>query len=104
MLRAACLAAAVAAHAGSPAQPAAPAASAAATPLASGEVRKVDKDAGKLTLRHGPIQNLDMPAMTMVFRVAQPAMLDKLKEGDKLRFAVERVNGAFTVTHIELEK
>ncbi len=78
-----------------------PAASAATASMADGEVRKVDKEGGKLTLRHGPIPNLDMPAMTMVFRVAEPAMLDNLKVGDKLRFSAERVAGAITVTHIE---
>ena len=80
------------------AEPAAPAASAAAT--AEGEVRKVDKPAGKLTLRHGRIENLDMPGMTMVFRVADPSMLDGLKEGDRVRFAADRVNGALTVTRV----
>ncbi len=69
-----------------------------------GEVRKVDKDAGKLTLRHGPIQNLEMPAMTMVFKVANPLMLENLKEGDKVRFTADRVNGAITVTSIETTK
>jgi Cu(I)/Ag(I) efflux system periplasmic protein CusF len=69
--------------------------------LTEGEVRKVDKDAGKLTLRHGRIENLDMPPMTMVFRAAEPKLLDGLKEGDKVRFAADRVNGAITVTRIE---
>jgi len=73
----------------------------AATPMTDGEVRKVDRDAGKLTLRHGPIANLEMPAMTMVFRVVDPKMLDGLKDGDKVRFSAERVNGAITVTAIE---
>lgn len=73
----------------------------ATVPMTEGEVRKVDKDQGKLTLRHGPIANLDMSAMTMVFRVADPRMLGALKEGDKVRFAAEKVNGAFTVTAIE---
>ena len=85
-----------------------PASSAAASaPTASmvdGEVRKVDKEAGKLTLRHGPIPHLDMPGMTMVFRVAEPGMLDELKTGDKLRFSVERLNGALTVTRIEMTR
>ena len=69
--------------------------------MADGEVRKVDRDAGKLTLRHGPIANLDMPGMTMVFRVADPRMLESLKEGDKVRFSANRLNGAMTVTAIE---
>ena len=68
---------------------------------AEGEVRKVDKEAGKITLRHGPIANLDMPAMSMVFRVADPALLDRVKEGDKVRFKAEKVQGAYTLTEIQ---
>lgn len=68
------------------------------------EVRKVDKEAGKLTLRHGPIKSLDMPGMTMVFRVADPKMLDALTQGDTVRFSVDRVNGALTITRIEAVK
>jgi Cu(I)/Ag(I) efflux system protein CusF len=66
-----------------------------------GEVRKVDKEAGKVTLRHGPIESLGMPAMTMVFRVADPKMLDQVKEGEKVRFTADRLNGAMTLTSIE---
>jgi len=69
--------------------------------MAEGEVRKIDKAAEKVTLRHGPIANLGMPAMTMVFKVADPRMLDALKEGDKIRFSADRLNGAITVTGIE---
>jgi Cu/Ag efflux protein CusF len=69
--------------------------------MADGEVRRVDKDAKKITLRHGPLQNLDMPAMTMVFQVQDPAMLDQVKVGDKVKFQAEKVGGAFTVTKIE---
>ena len=65
-----------------------------------GEVRKIDKDAGKITLKHGPIPNLDMPGMTMVFRVKDPAMLDAVKTGDKVRFTADKVAGALTVTQI----
>jgi Cu/Ag efflux protein CusF len=72
--------------------------------MAEGEVRKVDKDAGKLTLRHGPIASLDMPAMTMVFRAGDPKMLDEVKAGDKVRFAAANVSGALTVTKIEVVK
>jgi len=72
--------------------------------LVDGEVRKIDKEQGKLTLRHGPLQSLDMPAMTMVFRVADPKMLDALKEGDKIKFTADRVNGAITVTSIQPAK
>lgn len=67
----------------------------------SGEVIKIDKSAGKITLKHGPIKNLEMDGMTMVFRVADPAMLDKVKPGDKVEFDADRVNGALTVTKIE---
>jgi Cu/Ag efflux protein CusF len=72
-----------------------------ASPMSDGEVRKIDKEQGKLTLRHGPIQNLDMPGMTMVFKVADPKMLDTVKEGDKVRFSADRIDGALTVTAIE---
>ncbi|BBP02754.1 hypothetical protein TPL01_01860 [Sulfuriferula plumbiphila] len=70
-------------------------------PLIDGEVKKVDKDAGKLTLKHGPITNLGMPAMTMVFRVKDAAMLEQVKNGDKIRFAADKVGGALTVMHLE---
>ena len=68
--------------------------------LVEGEVRRIDKDAGKITLKHGPIPNLDMPGMTMVFRVKDPAMLDGVKAGDKVRFSAEQSGGALTVTKI----
>src|SRR5688500_9623026 len=69
--------------------------------MAEGEVRKVDKDAKKITIKHGPLQKLDMPAMTMVFQVKDPAMLDQVKAGDKIRFDAEKVGGCFVVTKIE---
>ena len=72
--------------------------------LSDGEVRKVDKDAKKITIKHGPLANLDMPPMTMVFQVKEPAMLDQVKAGDKVRFRAEKVGGAFTVTSIEPAK
>ena len=72
-----------------------------ASAMAEGEVRKVDKDAKKITIKHGPLQNLDMPAMTMVFQVKDPALLDKVKAGDKIRFDAEKVGGGFVVTKIE---
>ena len=72
-----------------------------ATTLSEGEVKKVDKAQGKLTIKHGPLANLDMPAMTMVFRAKNPAMLDQVKPGDRIRFLVEKVNGALTVTRLE---
>ena len=72
--------------------------------MADGEVRKVDKDAKKITIKHGPLANLDMPPMTMVFQVKDPAMLDQVKAGDKVKFQAEKVGGAFTVTKIEPAK
>jgi len=84
----------------SPPQTAAPMTSPTA-PIVDAEVRKVDKDAGKITLKHGPITNLEMPGMTMVFRVKDPAMLDKVKEGDKIRITADKIGGAFTVMSIE---
>jgi Cu(I)/Ag(I) efflux system protein CusF len=74
----------------------------AAAPRTDGEIRKIDKELGKLTLRHGPMPNLDMPAMTMIFRMADPKLLEGLKEGDKVKFNAEKVNGAFTVTTIHV--
>ncbi len=68
--------------------------------MVKGEVVKIDKSAGKITLKHGPIKTLDMDSMTMVFRVADPAMLDKVKAGEKIEFEAARVNGAITVTKI----
>ena len=65
------------------------------------EVRKVDKEAKKVTLKHGPLKNLDMPGMTMVFQVKDAAMLDKLAVGDKIKVNVEQQQGAFVVTAIE---
>ena len=72
--------------------------------LAEGEVRKVDKEAKKITLRHGPIPSLDMPAMSMVFQVKDPTLLDQVKAGDKIRFEAEKIGGQYTVTRIELVK
>lgn len=69
--------------------------------LTEGEVRKVDKAAQKVTSRHGPLASLDMPAMTLVFRVSDPAMLDALNVGDKIRFKAERVDGALTIMSID---
>ena len=72
-----------------------------ATALTSGEVKKIDKDAKKMTIKHGPLVNLDMPPMTMVFRVKDPAMLDQVKVGDKIGFVAEKLNGAYTVMKLE---
>ena len=69
--------------------------------FAEGEVKKVDKPAGKVTIKHGPLPTLDMPPMTMVFRVKDPAMLDQVKAGDNIKFKAEKVGGAFTVTEFD---
>ena len=73
-----------------------------AAPLSEGEVRKIDKAAGKLTIKHGPLDNLGMPAMTMVFRVKDAATLDQVKPGDRIRFLAEKVDGIITVTKLEV--
>jgi Cu/Ag efflux protein CusF len=65
-----------------------------------GEVRKVEKAQGKITLRHGELKALDMPPMTMVFRVSSPALLDKVAVGDKVKFDAAKVDGNYTVTAI----
>lgn len=75
--------------------------SAAASAMSAGEVKKIDKDAGKITIKHGPLANLDMPAMTMVFRVKDAAMLDQVKSGDQIKFMADKVNGALTVTMLQ---
>lgn len=70
--------------------------------LADGVVRKVDKDAKKITLKHGEIANLQMPGMTMVFQVKEGSLLDKVKVGDKVKFTAEKQGGAIVVTSIEV--
>ena len=70
----------------------------------NGTVKKVDEAAGKLTIDHGAIKNLDMDAMSMVFRAGDPAMLKGLKAGDKIKFDADRVNGQITVTKLQKTK
>lgn len=72
-----------------------------ALPPVEGEVRKVDKANGKISLKHGAIKNLDMPPMSMVFQVKDEALLDKVQAGDKISFTVDQVNGDYTVMSIE---
>ncbi len=74
--------------------------------MVKGEVKKIDQTAGKITLNHGPIKNLDMTDenMTMVFRVQDPAMLKQVKVGEKVQFAAERGNSGITITKIEKSK
>jgi Cu(I)/Ag(I) efflux system protein CusF len=77
---------------------------AADTELTEGEIRKVDQENKKITIRHGELKSLDMPAMTMIFRVKDPAMLDQVKAGDKVKFRADKINGVFTVMEIEVVK
>lgn len=73
--------------------------------LVAGEVKKVDESAGKITLKHGPIKNLNMDdEMTMVFRVSDPSMLKQVKVGDKVQFEVERQTGGITITKLQKSK
>ncbi|MCG2594103.1 copper-binding protein [Ramlibacter sp. XY19] len=103
------IAASLLASAGAFAQQAAPSADhaghhaeqAAGKPQSEGEVRKIDLALGKITLRHGPLANLDMPAMTMVFTASDPKLLEGLKEGDKVRFTADKKDGAYFVSAIE---
>jgi Cu/Ag efflux protein CusF len=77
---------------------------AAAQDLTAGQVRKIDAEQGKITLRHEAIKNLDMDSMTMVFRVQNPEMLKGLKAGDRVKFAADRVNGQITIIKMERAK
>jgi Cu(I)/Ag(I) efflux system periplasmic protein CusF len=69
--------------------------------MADAEVRKVDKEAKKVTLKHGPIKSLDMPSMTMVFQVRDEKLFDKLVAGEKIKFSAEQLQGAYVVTDVE---
>lgn len=86
-------------HAASPAT-----AAASSADMADGEVRRIDKGTGKITLRHGEIKHLDMPGMTMVFQVKDPALLDKVKVGDKVKFRAEKTAAGFVVTAIDVAR
>ena len=69
--------------------------------MSHGEIKKVDAAAGKLTIKHGPLENLGMDAMTMVFKVKDPAMVSQVKVGDRIDFVAEEVDGALTVTKLQ---
>jgi Cu/Ag efflux protein CusF len=69
--------------------------------MADAEVRKLDVAGGKVTLKHGEIKRMDMPPMTMVYRVKDPAQLSRLQVGDKVRFSAEKIDGQYTVTMIQ---
>lgn len=79
-------------------------ATAAIAQMVDGEVTKIDEEAGKITIKHGPLKKFDMDAMTMVFRAKDPAMLKQVKPGDKIRFEADKVNGQFTVMKVEKKK
>lgn len=72
--------------------------------MSEGLVKKIDKSRSRITIKHGPLANLNMPPMTMVFHVKEAAMLDAVKPGDKVKFTAEDVGGALTVTGIETAK
>lgn len=95
------------AHAATPVTTATTATTAAAAstlPMVSAEVRKVDLENKKVSLKHAEIKNLDMPGMSMVFQVKNAAMLDNIKAGDKVMFTADKVDGAFMVMSIEKAK
>jgi Cu(I)/Ag(I) efflux system protein CusF len=70
--------------------------------MAEGVVRKLDVDNRKITIKHGEIKNLDMPGMTMVFRLQEKINIDSLKSGDKVLFHVEKLDGGYTITELQL--
>ncbi len=76
-------------------------AQASAADYTDGEIRKIDAEAGKLTIKHGDIKNLDMPAMTMVFQVKDKAMLGGVKVGDKVKFKAVSEGGKYVVTEMK---
>ena len=76
----------------------------AASEMTDGEVRKVDMNAKKITIKHGAIKNLDMPPMTMVFKISDPAMLESVRKGDKVKFKAAMSDGAMIVTEILVAK
>ncbi len=69
--------------------------------MSHGEIRKVDTENGKVTIKHGPLENLGMGAMTMVFKVEDPAMISQVKVGDKIDFVAENIDGALTVVKLQ---
>lgn len=70
--------------------------------MAEGVVRKLDVDNRKITIKHGEIKNLDMPGMTMVFRLQEKINIESLKSGDKVLFHVEKLDGGYTITELQL--
>ncbi|NEX59993.1 copper-binding protein [Noviherbaspirillum galbum] len=82
----------------------APSAASAPEAMSTGEIKKVDKGGGRLTIKHGPLKNLGMDAMTMVFKVKDPAMLNEVKVGDKINFVADNPNGQLIVTRLEKQQ
>ena len=76
----------------------------AADNMADGEIRKIDRDNKKMTIKHGDIKSLDMPGMTMVFQIRDINLLEAFKAGDKVKFVAEKLDGAFVVTGMQLAK
>ena len=83
---------------------ASPSAASAEMQMIDAQVKKVDKAAGKVTLSHGPLTNLNMPAMTMVFRVKEAAWLDQMRADGKIRFVADSINGTLTIVRFEAPK
>ena len=77
---------------------------ASAQALVAGEVKKIDKPAGRITLKHAEIKLYDMPGMTGAYKVQDPAMLDKVQVGDHVQFQLDRVNSVYTITRIDVQK
>jgi len=90
-------------HGAAPAQAPAQATANPERPWAQAEIRRIDAAAGKISLKHGEIKNLDMPPMTMVFQLQDKALLGPLKAGDRVRFQADKVNGSYTVLAIEAQ-
>lgn len=72
--------------------------------MARGDVEKIDPQAGTITVRHGPVVNLRLPATTTVFRVKDRALISQVKQGDRINFSADEINGLLTVTRVELAK
>ena len=73
-----------------------------ASHLADGEIKKINRDSKKMTIKHGDIKTLDMPGMTMVFQIRDTSLLETFKAGDKVKFVIEKLDGAFVVTSMQL--
>lgn len=72
--------------------------------MSEGEIRRINKETGKVTIKHGPLQNLNMPAMTMLFVMQPSTMIDQIKEGDKIKFVADKIDGEFVAKSLQIEK